>query len=188
VKNLIVMLVLMLLLVFILLGCGSDGDSSMQTYSGYGITFDYPEGMQLFELVASERDGLIVGMLSDSAQPQEGKLRYFGVEWEPIPSSGAIYLKGILEQKVAAILDEFRNDMGIQNLDIGEIKTKSVNGHDALWQEYSFITQGEEFHGTLSVWDCLEGQYSRIYSVDMGTDDTNVSRILDDFWGSFDCH
>jgi len=117
------------------------------TYSKYGITFQYPEGMELtekgmLESTATDSSGMVLGEINKG---NLDKYELLGVAW--LTSVTPLDLKISLNGG----LDGMKTDE-ITAVNKGEIVSSQKDGDEMLYAPYSLEASGQTMYGICGVW------------------------------------
>lgn len=200
--SIMVMLILVSVVPLSLIGCGGDTETStasnmparleMSTFSKYGVSFEYPEGLLvwqggLLEDNANENSGTV------QVTPEEEGFPLFAVSWVKTWQWG---LEGGLEAGFAGI----DNWEGIENVQKGELVETAKSGQRMLYQEghlmlyqyYIATTKTQIVYGIVAAFYCDDTQRAfGLVTMQRTTSPLFSQEVLDnfkDYMDYFACH
>lgn len=177
--DVLVAVLAVVLLVLSLAGCSTE----YKTFSGYGFSFDYPDGFALREFgVQDDQANDVSGAVQVTSE--SGGTRGFQVSW----MDTMIYS---LESTLQGALAGMEKPEEIASVDGGETVEGEKAGHRMLYQYYTMTTtQGDEAHGIAATFFCNESHRLFVLVTTNGTVSANDD-VLEDFntyLDSFACH
>ena len=169
---------------YILEACNDLPDElHRQTYTGYGITFEYPTGSSLQEFPfpgedeISNRSGMF--QMTFTSYPFE----IMNINWtktEPDPD---------LDEYLDLLFAVLRQGSG-PDLWTGDTWRGSIGEHDAVFQFFDLINQGMEFRGLAGVWYCDQSDrgFASFYVTNPGISNADLVNRAQQLIDGLECH
>lgn len=156
----------------------STPSSGFNTYSRYGVTFEYPKGMAIteqgmLESIATDSSGMIIGELSRDED------EVIAVGWismvtppDDLTTSLADALEGMEDEDSA--------------VDPGQLVNSTKAGHIMMYQYFTAAIEGDNVNGIWAVWYCDTNH--RFYELGLMYTEQNVLPKFQQYLNSFICH
>ncbi len=179
-KNLVILLALMLVVAIpCALVQGTETITLDKTYSNFGLSFKYPNGMTLLEtglheVRANDASGVILGELDEDQLLMLSwmKTLYYDLELS-------------LEGGFMAMEKEIKKEEEITSVR-GEKGETTVNGHKVLYQFLHFSGAGETIYGIFGTWYCDVSE--KQYMLGIMFNEPDIFPLFEDYLDSFICH